>query len=60
MNTDTKEESDYAIDVLNTNDPAIYDIFKGGPALLSRLCIMRLKERILEIEFANDIDVIMI
>ena len=59
MNTDTKEENDFAIDVLNTNDPAIYGMLKGGKALLSRLCIMRLKERdIRESEFSDDMDVI--
>ena len=59
MNTDTKEENDFAIDVLNTNDPGIYGMIKGGKALLSRLCIIRLQERdIRASEFADDMDVI--
>lgn len=59
MCTDTKEEEDFAIDVLNTNDPGVYGMLKGGTALLSRLCIIRLKERdIKKSEFANDMNVI--
>ena len=59
MNADTKEETDYSIDVLNTNHPNAYGLLKGDKALLSRLCILRLKERdIRESEFRDYIDVI--
>ena len=59
MCSDTKEQDDFAIDVLNTNDAGLYGMLKGGNALLSRLCIMRLKERdIKQSKYADDIDVI--
>ena len=59
MCQDTKQKKDYAIDVLNSNDPGVYGLLKGGPALLSRLCIIRLKERdVKESEFYKDINVI--
>ena len=45
MCADSKEVKDYSIDVLNTNDPGVYGLLKGGKALLSRLCIIRMKER---------------
>ena len=57
MCSDTKQKKDYSIDVLNTNDPGVYGLLKGGSALLSRLCIIRLKERdIKESKLACDID----
>ena len=44
---------------MNTNDPGVYGLLKGGKALLSRLCIIRLKERdIKESELYKDINVI--
>ena len=59
MCSDTKQKKDYSIDVLNTNDPGVYGLLKGGAALLSRLCIIRLKEREMKSsELAHDIDVI--
>ena len=59
MNSDTKQTDDYAIDVLNTNDPSCYGITKGDRATISRLCIIRLKERdIRKSEFKKYIDVI--
>ena len=46
MCKDTKQESDYAIDMLNTNHPDLYGMLNSNDkALLSRLCIIRLKER---------------
>lgn len=45
MNEDTKQTDDYAIDVLNSNDPGLYGLTKADAALKSRLCIIRLKER---------------
>lgn len=60
MNTDTREVKNYAIDVLNTNDPGIYGMISfQNKALLSRLCIMRLKERdIRKSEYISNINVI--
>ncbi len=59
MCSDTKQKKDYSIDVLNTNDPGVYGLLKGGNALLSRLCIIRLKERdIKQSEYYKDINVV--
>ena len=59
MCADTKQKNDYSIDVLNTNDAGVYGLLKGDRALLSRLCIIRLKERdIKKSEYFKDINVI--
>jgi hypothetical protein len=59
MCADTKQKNDYSIDVLNTNDAGVYGLLKGDKALLSRLCIIRLKERdIKKSEYFKDINVI--
>ena len=48
MNADTVQANDYAIDVLNTNDSSLYGMLRGDKALLSRLCIIRMKERTMQ------------
>ena len=59
MCSDTKQKNDYSIDVLNTNDPGVYGLLKGGNALLSRLCIIRLKERDIKYsKLVHDVDVV--
>lgn len=60
MCKDVKKENDYAIDVLNTNHPDLYGMLNSNDkALLSRFCIMRFKERNINLsEFATDINVI--
>ena len=59
MGRDTKEEKDYSIDVLNTNDAGVYGLLKGGQAVLTRLCIIRMKERdIKESEYYKDINAV--
>ena len=60
MNQDTKQEKDYAIDVLNTNESDLYGMLNSNDkALLSRLCIIRFKEQpIKESKYFSNVDVI--
>ena len=60
MNRDTRQENDFAIDVLNTNHADLYGMLNSGDqALLSRFCIIRFKERsIFESQFFGDKDII--